>query len=405
MMRLRSGAMSAQMWHLCAFILICLWHVAFAYAEQNESPVPRNISINLQGASPYQVLDALAKEIGKGWIAGELPDKKYDVRIVQAPPLEAIINVADALGIQLELWRGLLIAEPASPGNSLRDKLRQALPKDVAELLLRPPDNGSIAAPGFELVLNAIKALYRHDNSPNGHSAVLKAAYWMAAPELRTIIIPYDSACDGTAVIRMLPRSHWVHWLREPELDTCQYHMVFGIPATGLDEPPNRPIAFHERGYDYFAELLRKEKGLISVAEYKRRIVNACRKRDDPISKIANVMESISINGNGIPLGELGRQIAQMTKVNVKVSDALATKRVWLNVKDAITADVLLATARVAGGVWALSNDMKGCEIDVPRITLEQLDTALPLIMWCPAHLTAAEANMVRQDYINAFFD
>lgn len=339
-------------------------------------------------------------------IHGTVLRAEQPLKLPELAPDENVHEVlrawADAHGLEICFWRGMVIAEPATKVD-IWERLSAAIQEPFRSLIFRGWDDGTdTSVKGYELVLKAIEVLYKDIQTQEASQTLAKAACWMCGPELLFILEPIAAIQRGQLQCRIIPRSEFELMLPswERAKDKCGYHLMVSAPARG-DIPALRPFMFHGKEHDIVAQWLAERKGIITVAEYRRRILNATAIRDDAFLKgNERLRAEVSIKTAG-SISAIVQHIAEQVGIKVSVNaptDAL----VHVDVKGVRAGDLLRAIARLAG-VVILANGDGTYRIRMPQGCREQFLNALPLPLWAACMMTSVEREVFTNDAIKRF--
>jgi len=375
-------------------------------AASGQPEILPSVTLLLQRSSAAEALQALCEQVQLGLITSELPPEPAEVNLEEVPLEEALASLAETFVLDCARYRNLIVATPGAPGLSLRERFRRILAPEVAELLLRPPDDGrSPEVPGYDTVLEAIRVLYRGTTDALSREKLARAAYWMAAPELASLLRYVDSMEEGKAFIRAIAR--------EPtEEDPCTEHLCLVWPCldfvppsllVGVEPLASKVAVFHAPDYDKFALSLQRERGLISVEEYTRRIIQRSQEKEDPFAGEEPLQREIGLRAEG-NLRDLAEGLAEQLGVPVQVRERVREVRATVRAEGVRAREVLLALSRVTGTVLQASDNGPGYVLDTPLVPLEQLLTALPLRVWVAVQSTTFERDWQRQQAVRRFW-
>jgi len=374
------------------------------WAEAQPPPIqPAGVNVELEKATAAEAIQALAELWEVDFVTGPLPQEAKPFALEEASPVEALAVLCQTYEIEATLWRGLLVAVRQDKPLLLGQRLQAALAPGEAALLFRPRDEDDRPAPGFERVIEAMKVLAQGKDDPAAHEVLRQAALWMAAGELPYLLRPIEAVQSGQALLKIEPRTTWVRWVPQPDEDPCTDHLLLVPPAEGPADEVLRPLSFHAQGFDRFARQLQQERGLISLEEYKQRLVKATRERDDPFYQRGALTNPVTLGETAGNAAEIVRSIAEELGVKIAVEGA-ASPPIVLNVANAAGADVLRAVAYCAGLTLLEDREKGGYLLTPPICPLEQIQSAFPLPLWAAANSTAVERDLLRQQWVDFFF-
>lgn len=352
-------------------------------------------SFIVEEADATLALRLFAEEQGLGLVGRDLPGARRKVTFSFATLEEGLSFLAEAYGIEATLWRNLILAEPVESPKDLPRRLRSSIPPQTATLLFRGPDDGTVEAEGFTWVIEAVRVL--RENRAEGRGILEKAAYWMAAPELNSLLRQWDCLQRGVTRALIIGRNTvWGRRLIWREEDPCEQHLVLVAPASGLKEGEEPlSLSFHAPQYDRFARALAEERGLISLGEYKRRLVAAAKVGEGPLLDLPAYEMPITLTVEGEKAwAEALAHLSQMCRP-VQWNKALSPGRFSVVVENVEAGTLLIALALLARGV--LLDDPEGLMIDIPVTVMEKLTVALPLSWRTWASSTTVERDLAKQ--------
>jgi len=352
------------------------------------------VSFERKEADAASALRTLAEEQGLGLVARDLPPDRHTVTFSFSSQEEGLAVLAETYGLQATLWREMILAEPVRSQAPLSERLRSSIAPETAALLFRGPDDGSAEAEGFDRVVEAVRVLLGKESEDP--EALSHAAYWMAGPELNSLLRQWDCVERGVTRCAIIDRrTVWGQPLL-PDEDPCEQHLVFVAPAPGWGEG-EEPLflSFHGPSYDHFAVALAEEKGLIPLDEYKRRLLAAAKVREGPWGEPSKYETrlTVGLEGEGAWTDCLAR-LAQVAPP-VSWSEKLEPGRFVVAVEEVEAGDLLIALALLAGGI--LLDAPESVFIDVPLTELEKLTAAFPLPWRAWVHATTVERDLARQ--------
>ena len=190
----------------------------------------------------------------------------------------------------------------------------------------------------------------------------------------------------------------------ERERDKCLEHLLVQ-PGAREGTPAVRPTAFHGDRYDQAAEWLQERKGMIPVAEYRRRVLEAAKSENDPLlSRAACWRKPLSLELAAKARTVLAR-LADEAQGAVRLDGVGVDEGplVTVQVRDACAGDLVLGVARLAG--WVVLPGQDGSlAIAAPQGPREQFRQALPLPLWAAVAITPVERDLARSDAAQRFW-
>lgn len=378
-------------------ILCCVGILSSGWAQDLGPP---NVALQVRNATAGQALAALCEAAAVGLVASPaaLPDAPRDFSVEGVSVADAARALGDAYGVDCVAWRGLLLAQGRRVGGSLAEALASVLSDQERQLLLRREDDGTFQAQGWSLLPEAVVALATDVPQEHKYQAALHAAYWMAAPELGEMLRAESAADRGTLLVRIAAH--------EPtEDDPCPEHLLLVTPRLNA-EASGRALRtyWHGPDYDQFAEALAKQKGMIPLDEFVRRLVAAAREREDPFHDDVTLSTNVSFDGEG-RLAEVADGLSGPAGLRLSADEALADARVTIKTADALLGDVLRALAYVTGGALVPGDQPQSYRIVSAGPVLERLLNALSPSAWAAVCSTTVERDILQQRLVRAVWD
>ena len=389
----------------------CPWRVGIALAASAaqfallscgwaQEPRPAGVTLKLQGATAAQALAALSKAGDVGLVAsgGGLPDDRRDFAVEGLGLTDAVAALADAYQLECVTWRGLLVAPGRRAEGTLAEGLASVLSDEERAVLLRGEDGGTFRAEGWPLLCEAVLALAGQAPQVDRYQAALRAGYWMTAPGLGQIVRAHATAENGTMLVRVVSR--------EPtDEDPCTEHLLLVAPALNAAAPGGALRAYyHAPDYDQFAHALAKQKGLIPLEEFVRRLIAAAREREDPLADDASLNKAVEFEGTG-PLRTILDGLSNASGLHLSAEDRLGNVSVVVASTTTPLRDVLTALSHVAGGALVREQGPGSYGIVPAVLVIERFLNVLPPLAWSVASSTTVERDVAQQDLVRKVWD
>jgi hypothetical protein len=356
--------------------------------------------VQLQQAGPREALLRVAECCHLDLLAVNLPDQKADFSVQQSPVDQALRHLASVYSLQCARWRNLLLAAPLPSPRSYRERLRAALPAEVAELLLRGADDGTVHAPGWECLLEAIRVFYRHqEKEAQGQAAVQRAAYWIAAPELDELLHLLETWEAGRLLIQVRPHA--------PEVDDpCTEHLWIMAPRpSARSHTPRVFVWFHSPAWDPFALLWERIRPAIPLEEYRQQEIALCRHRENPFPEDERLDGTLELAGDDLAWPNFLAQFKAVVDFPLTETETvLPAPTQWtVRLSQTTARDALLAVAYLRG--CAVVREGPSYRLDAPQVPLEQVIPVLPLALWAKSQLSTDERRLLCMDNERAFWE
>ncbi|MBM3497712.1 MAG: hypothetical protein FJX74_03485 [Armatimonadetes bacterium] len=360
-----------------------------------------SLSVHLPEATATEAAQALAAGAGLACVMADGSEVRRPFRLEDARLGVALEELSRVYDIDVAVWRDILLAEPSQEPGLLSDRLRSALTLEEAELLFRPPDDGSYEAPGFEHVIEAVTGLARHGHTAENRSLLVRAALWRAAPELQQHLENLDACSTGRVLVQVEPVSDKARHAGDP----CAEHLRFLYPGSGdpADLLMTQQSTFHGPEHDRFAEALKAERATIGREELVRRAIAQAVQEEDALGRPEAFNLGISVSLDMASLPVVVKALTAQTGLTVAMEPATEAALLTVVSETAQLGDLLQAAARLTGNVVAPEGD--GHVVSAAETTLERLETALPLPLWALARATRTEADLWCLDHVRAAWE
>jgi hypothetical protein len=356
------------------------------------------IDIDLPSASPAEALRAVADAAHLSLITAPATVARRPFRLESATLDAAVGSLSAEYGLDVAVWRGILIAEAGDPTLTPAARLRASLTPEEAELLFRAPDDGSYDAPGFELIVAAVKALAKEGHTEANRALLERAALWRAAPELQQHLANLEEAQAGEVLAAIAPPAQW----EKDRGDPCDSHLVLHYTGSGdpRDVLETQTARFHGPGYDRFVETLKQERATIDREELVRRLLAKARAEEDPLGVGEAWQLPASTEYTETSLASLVERLGAGSGLRIAVEADLGNTPLVAALREIPLGEALQAAARLGHSV-ALPTP-EGCTLAAPVNALERLGAALPVHLWGLANLTSIEADLWCQEHTEA---
>lgn len=342
----------------------------------------------------YKLLSQLCNEHSVNCVA-MLPTRIPRSAGIRNIPLELFIErVRTQWNVEAVYWRKLLIMTPNQVADIIK-RVSTALTKDTVARLLRDWDDGnSVDIPGYDSVLKAIAALSKRQ----WDESIWRAAEWMAAPELRKIIFVHENV-----------QNSWVRLVkvRATVDDPCTEHLQLVFPKlSSTDSIPSVMATLHSPEFDPAAISLARQKGIIPLAEYKRRIINTAKANEKltvmPL-ELTRLMSDVTFERSIVSLSDLVERLNAKTDIRLSVHESLSSRKIFVALNAVPIGDVLTAIARCVHSVWVKKGD--GYELTPPMLTIERIWCVLPLDVWKYVALTHPERDLAQHRLVSELWN
>jgi hypothetical protein len=292
-------------------------------------------------------------------------------------------------GLETAVWRGLLLACPAKPGD-LRTRLEQAVDPESRALLFRPPDTGGPEVPGWEEhVVGCVLAMLTDEGSEATHEIARKAALWMAAWDAQESLLWMDALTTGKLILSVKPSVPPV----TSDTTLQSREAIRGSVPVGSNYGPNQNLGawILDARYDIYDAQIAREQAMISAEELARRSIE--RGLTETSLKLGETEPRPQGAFAGDP-AELTAWLGGLAGITIE-APASDARQVLVQLRGARAEDVLLALAHMLG-LHLMAAD-RSARLVAPECAYEDLDATLPLDLWSLVRLSKDELAYDKQ--------
>jgi len=334
------------------------------------------------------VLRELAEREGLSLIACGLTD---EVRYhgTMGGPEETLDAVCTECGLEVAVWRNLLLARP-NCGGSVRERIEGSLGVHDRRLLLRPPDAGEEWEPGWhEVVVGAARAMLVGDTSEEAEQLRSAAILWITARDLQEVFRWEEAIESGRAFVRVAVNETPLETAVPLDGNDSRRFLVAKVARARPDDPtPCLQAVYPGDDFSVFARTFVETKPLVTEAEYEARYLASYREHHSL---------RFSDNGTVISLDQTGTGREVLEALADKATRPLA----WA-ADDASPVTICLDHARLEDAVLGLCAVCgvfltdQGAVVE-PSLAIEHILTALPLRLWASVMSCRAELGVAAQ--------
>ncbi len=346
------------------------------------------------GMPAGDALRTLAEREGLSLVMAGVPDEvRYTGTLGETPP--TLRAIAAECGLDVAIWRGVLLARPDS-GGTVTDRIARAVDDHDRALLLRPPDAGQEWEPGWnEYVVEAARGMLLGDDSEEGLAIRRDAILWMVAEDIQHVARWEEAIASGRAFLRVAPNPDAPAGPPKTGNDSKEF-LLAKVLRTDPDDPmPLLDALYTGADYSLFVRVMEETKPLITEAEVERRYLAAMVER------------------NAVGLAEEGKTVSLDTTLAPAELLALlaangAKPLIW-SAADSPTVTAYLENARVEDAVLALGAVCgvfitESGEGVAPSAVLERVLACLPLRLWADAMSASEERDIAEQNARKRFW-
>jgi len=218
----------------------------------------------------------------------------------------------------------------------------------------------------------------------------------MAAPALERLLVRWRALQEGTVLVRFRP-----HEPDEEDPSTERLYCTIPRPSEEVLVPTQWAV-FRGPEWDPFEQELRRQRGIISAGEFRRRVIAAARQTEEPFTDDADLDVPPALRLENVSILEFIASFQKVTKVPVSLKGTEVSQPFTAFLTQTPGRDVLRALARLSGRTLVAVRE--GYALTAPQVPLEQTEVALPLEVWVYAALTRAERNWLRVVGSRAFW-